>query len=221
MQRTLDNGSVTKAAPATSDKKPSKRCFGCHVNGAPLMNELHEPWSNWVSSRSKASRGALGGETKSIVDQSTPNAAAPGRSGLANELEQIISQGTQRYIVGLEGRLQRVLGRVDRRPGTDEEARRPRREGRSPAREEEVIGALANDPISLGRNSRVISGGHGGPNQQRGVRLVPCKSEKQGPSAPGPVYAHVSRGRMGSACRTTSRHCWVTSMILSAAAVKV
>jgi len=100
LQRTLDNGSVTKDAPATSNGQPSKRCFGCHVNGAPLMNELHEPWSNWVSSRSQASRGALGGQTKSIVDEAIPNGAAPGRSGLANELEQIISQGTQRYISG-------------------------------------------------------------------------------------------------------------------------
>lgn len=101
LQRTLKpSGVVSPDAPATRGGAPSQRCFGCHVNGAPLMNELHEPWTNWISPRSKAARGALGGETKSVCDEAIPNAAAPGRSSLANELEQIISQGTQAYVSG-------------------------------------------------------------------------------------------------------------------------
>ena len=28
-----------------------KRCFSCHANGEPIMNELTDPWTSWVSAR--------------------------------------------------------------------------------------------------------------------------------------------------------------------------
>jgi hypothetical protein len=87
-QRRLVGGSKTPndAAPHTSDA-----CFRCHVNGAPLMNELHEPWTNWISPKKKLPTAAMSGTTKALVEQAT----------LADQLEGIILAGTQTYIGGL------------------------------------------------------------------------------------------------------------------------
>jgi hypothetical protein len=93
------DGKTTADGPAKEDGKPTTRCFGCHVNGAPIMNESSNPWTNWISSASTQGKNieALGGETLSIVREAIPH---DGRSSLANELETIIHEGTLLYAQG-------------------------------------------------------------------------------------------------------------------------
>ncbi|HTJ85028.1 MAG TPA: hypothetical protein VL400_25090, partial [Polyangiaceae bacterium] len=65
---------ITKdpAKSRVSTKKSADRlCNNCHVNMGPLMNEMHEPWTNWVSTHKTLPETAseLSGETKSIVSE--------------------------------------------------------------------------------------------------------------------------------------------------------
>ncbi len=89
-----------------------KRCFNCHPNGAPLMNELALPWSNWVSVRQSIPVvAALTEETAALVaEASGVEVGAPSSSGsmrsvsrrasLANELEPIIVAAIYNYVFG-------------------------------------------------------------------------------------------------------------------------
>jgi hypothetical protein len=57
---------MTPGQPAKSIPVPFN-CFGCHVNGGPLMNELTVPWTNWVSFVNPLPAIEMSGETLSIV----------------------------------------------------------------------------------------------------------------------------------------------------------
>jgi hypothetical protein len=87
MTRQLVGGA---AAPTEPKPHTSDACFRCHVDGAPLMNELSEPWSNWISPKKKLPTSKMSGTTKELVDQAS----------LADQLEQIIRAGTNDYVKG-------------------------------------------------------------------------------------------------------------------------
>ncbi|MBK8942092.1 MAG: hypothetical protein IPM79_31930 [Polyangiaceae bacterium] len=74
-----------------SKKKSSDRlCNNCHVNMGPLMNEMHEPWTNWISTHKTLPDAAseLTGETRSIVEEAVSIDGAHSRLSLANDLEK-------------------------------------------------------------------------------------------------------------------------------------
>lgn len=77
-----------------------KRCFSCHVNGGPIMNEIGQPWTNWVSTRSTLPKGTFTGETLAVVSESAPISMSHDRSSLANDLEQIMRAGIRVWING-------------------------------------------------------------------------------------------------------------------------
>ena len=87
--------------PAVKDDgTKTQRCYGCHVSGAPIMNELKDPWTNWVSFRANAlDLTKMSGETLSIVREAVPNATT-GRSSLAKGLEDALEAGMRAYVVG-------------------------------------------------------------------------------------------------------------------------
>jgi hypothetical protein len=91
MTRQLVGGST-----APTDPKPhtSDACFRCHVDGAPIMNELSEPWTNWISPKKKLPTSTMAGTTKELVEAAS----------LADQLEQIIRAGTNDYVAGLQAK---------------------------------------------------------------------------------------------------------------------
>jgi hypothetical protein len=60
-------------------------CFDCHVNGGPIMNELTQPWTNWVSFVNPLPSIEMTGETLSIVK------AAQTASDLETIIEHAVS----------------------------------------------------------------------------------------------------------------------------------
>jgi len=67
---------------------PGAQCFHCHVHGGPIMNELADPWTAWVSPRRPAVFSAgLSGETAELVAEATGTAGAHTRTGYAGGLE--------------------------------------------------------------------------------------------------------------------------------------
>lgn len=99
-------GGETTASP--TEPFANNACFRCHANGGPLMNELREPWSNWISPKKRIPVSTMSGVTKELVDSAS----------LADKLETIIREGTQAYVNGLgprKGWLNRV--RDGRLPG--------------------------------------------------------------------------------------------------------
>jgi hypothetical protein len=98
LQRTLG-----KTGPASAAKPPApsegQRCFGCHVNGAPLMNEFSDPWTNWVSFKKElpATTG-LKGTTEELVSLAKPG--PNGTSSFANDLEQTLRAAHCRFVGG-------------------------------------------------------------------------------------------------------------------------
>ncbi len=76
---------------SVSKKKSTDRlCNNCHVKMGPLMNEMHEPWTNWVSTHKTLPELAsqLTGETRSIVSEATSVDGKHSRLSLANDLEK-------------------------------------------------------------------------------------------------------------------------------------
>jgi hypothetical protein len=97
LEQHLEKGKpVTDAAPPAQG---SKRCFACHVNGAPLMNEMRDPWTNWVSFKKALPASTLWETTKSLVSEAVPDSKS-GRSSLANDLEPIMRTAIQSYVFG-------------------------------------------------------------------------------------------------------------------------
>ena len=97
LERHLQAGSaVTADAPPANG---SKRCFDCHVNGAPLMNEMRDPWTNWVSFKKALPSSTLFQTTKELVSEAIPSSTT-GRSSLANDLEPIMRAAIQGYVFG-------------------------------------------------------------------------------------------------------------------------
>jgi hypothetical protein len=87
MTRQLVGGS---GKPTAAAKSNDKRCFNCHVDGAPIMNELSEPWTNWISPKKAVSTANMSGMTKELV----------GAASLADQFEQFIRAATQEYTSG-------------------------------------------------------------------------------------------------------------------------
>lgn len=77
----------------STKKSADKLCNNCHVNMGPLMNEMHEPWTNWVSTHKTLPAGAseLSGETLSIVNESVAIDGSHSRLSLANDLEKTMT----------------------------------------------------------------------------------------------------------------------------------
>jgi len=93
---------LQKGKAVTAEAQPiggGNRCFNCHVNGAPLMNEMQDPWTNWVSFKNTLPAAQMSGPTLELVTQAVPNATA-GTSGLANDLEPIMRGAIQNYVFG-------------------------------------------------------------------------------------------------------------------------
>jgi hypothetical protein len=84
----------------TAQKQPiggANRCFNCHVEGAPLMNELRDPWTNWVSFKNKIAHSQMSGLTQELVGKALPAAE---KSSLGNDLQPIIESGITEYTFG-------------------------------------------------------------------------------------------------------------------------
>lgn len=79
----------------SSKKSADRLCNNCHVNMGPLMNEMKEPWTNWVSTHKTLPEAAskLTGETRSIVSEAASIDGSHGRLSFANDLEKILSAG--------------------------------------------------------------------------------------------------------------------------------
>lgn len=104
VQRKPD-GSVVEYAKLPKKKlvtqKSGEGCFTCHANGGPLMNEITEPWTNWVSTRKELPKEAvLSGETKAIVSEAKSLDGSSTRSSFANQLEKTIESGIAVWVEG-------------------------------------------------------------------------------------------------------------------------
>lgn len=93
----------------TREVSDDRKCFNCHINGSPVMNELTDPWTHWVSSRASYPE-PLSGNSRSLVSEARPFAAEHGRSSLANELEKIIRASISAWVEGVPGRPGTGLG---------------------------------------------------------------------------------------------------------------
>ena len=93
---------LEKGKAVTAEAQPiggGNRCFNCHVNGAPLMNEMQDPWTNWVSFKKNLPAAQMSGTTQKLVSEAVPNATL-GTSSLANDLEPIMRAAIQTYVFG-------------------------------------------------------------------------------------------------------------------------
>jgi hypothetical protein len=84
---------LAPGAPIADPVQPAgggKRCFNCHVNGGPLMNEIHEPWTNWVSPKKKLAESKMTGATQELVSVAS----------LADQLEGIITGAIDEFASG-------------------------------------------------------------------------------------------------------------------------
>lgn len=86
--------------PATIEVSSNRKCFDCHVNGGPVMNELTQPWSGWISSTGLYSRPSVSGLTRELVSEARPFNREHNRSSLANDLERITREAIQTWIEG-------------------------------------------------------------------------------------------------------------------------
>ncbi len=73
------------------------RCFGCHVNGGPLMASLADPWTSWVSTRSE-NPAVYVGESASLVAESNQLKTLK-RASFANALEGVMRNGIRAFVV--------------------------------------------------------------------------------------------------------------------------
>lgn len=88
----------TTKAPSTKDRQ----CNDCHVNMGPLMNEMSEPWTNWVSTHKLLPVDTnISGATKEIVSESASLDKSHSRLSFANDLEKIMVAGTAAWNEGL------------------------------------------------------------------------------------------------------------------------
>jgi hypothetical protein len=85
-------------------KSEDKRCFNCHVNGGPLMNELTRPWTNWVSVLKTLPLAKLDGESFQIVNEAAPTKGHHKRSSFAQDLERIVKAATRAHVEGIAGK---------------------------------------------------------------------------------------------------------------------
>jgi hypothetical protein len=80
-----------------TETETERACQNCHVAMGPLMNELTEPWTNWVSTHKRLPKAELTGDTSSIVAES---GGEVGRSSFANDLERIMREAIRVWVDG-------------------------------------------------------------------------------------------------------------------------
>jgi hypothetical protein len=95
--------------PATKGPNDTRKCFNCHIHGDPIMNEITEPWTNWVSSHKQFSR-ELTGDSRELVSEARPFHAEHTRSSLANALQQVVQSSLATWVEGFPGKPQSGLG---------------------------------------------------------------------------------------------------------------
>jgi len=69
--------------PIAEESSATARCFGCHVQGAPLLNELARPWTHWISELAPLPARVYSGETGALIE-----AARTPMPSVAYDLEQ-------------------------------------------------------------------------------------------------------------------------------------
>jgi hypothetical protein len=94
---------------ATKGPNDTRKCFNCHIHGDPIMNEISEPWTNWVSSHKTFSR-ELTGDSRELVGESRPWNGEHTRSSLANALQQTVQSGLATWVEGFPGKPKSGLG---------------------------------------------------------------------------------------------------------------
>jgi hypothetical protein len=86
----------------TTNGTPTRRCFGCHINGGPIMNELEDPWTNWVSFRRQTlDLASFTARTKELVSEAV---GIDGRSSFAKGLEDPLKAGMRTFVNGIPGK---------------------------------------------------------------------------------------------------------------------
>lgn len=94
-----------KPAVKRVSKTPStqnRQCNDCHANMGPLMNEMSEPWTNWVSTRKLLPADTnISGDTKSIVSEATALDGSHTRTSFANDLEKTMLAAIAAWNEGL------------------------------------------------------------------------------------------------------------------------
>lgn len=101
----LADGTVQKwtkvpGQAATKEDFPQGKCFNCHVHGGPVMNELTEPWTNWVSQHHQMSR-PMTGFTHALISEARPFPGDPqGRSSIAQDLERVTRASIAMWVEG-------------------------------------------------------------------------------------------------------------------------
>ncbi len=93
----LRNGSIVtniarRDGSSESRAESSQRCYGCHVNGAPVMASLADPWTSWVSTHHDRTLAAYVGETSSLTSGK--------HVGLANALEGVTRNAIRTFVMG-------------------------------------------------------------------------------------------------------------------------
>lgn len=97
VERTPESTRSTKTI-----SKDSRLCNDCHVNMGPLMNEMSEPWTNWVSTRKTLPAvSSLSGATRDIVSEAIAPGQTHSRTSFANDLEKIMLSAIAAYNDGL------------------------------------------------------------------------------------------------------------------------
>lgn len=96
--------------PAMIEVSSNRKCFDCHVNGGPVMNELTQPWSGWISSAGQYSRPSVTGLSRELISEARPFNREHNRSSLANDLERITREAIQTWIEGQPGKPGSGLG---------------------------------------------------------------------------------------------------------------
>lgn len=105
-ERTQGLGQALDTRPAQG-----RRCLSCHGSFDPLMNELSDPWTHWVSVRTpKAQSTGLTGDTLSIVEEARASDGAHTRVSFASALEVTVRVGLHDLVAGLPERPGSGLG---------------------------------------------------------------------------------------------------------------
>jgi hypothetical protein len=111
------DGSIVERRLVAGDHEASpagqteKKCFSCHVNGAPLMNEMRDPWTNWISFKKNIPLSEMSGTTAQLVSEAAPNHVT-GRSALANDLEPVMRAAIRSYVRGWADGVKKGAGGV-------------------------------------------------------------------------------------------------------------
>lgn len=69
-------------------------CFGCHIHGTLIMNELADPWHGWISPRKLDAQESYDGETRALVETALGRAQGSPAS-LASVLSSHVRAGAR------------------------------------------------------------------------------------------------------------------------------